>query len=78
MREVTAIHNFTGREPFANRTLSQLGLPAFDLFVARSAEHEIPILIDGDRSRVLKDLAQFRPNLTTAKRVADRLEAANA
>jgi molybdopterin/thiamine biosynthesis adenylyltransferase len=63
MREVIAIHNFTGCEPFGGRTLSEVGLPLFDVFVARTSDREVPILIEGDRKEVLGELAQFKPQV---------------
>lgn len=53
MRKVGTIHGFAGREPYGNKTVSSLGLPAYDIFVARSKEREIQILMNGDRDRVL-------------------------
>ncbi len=53
MREVLTIHGFAGNEPYGNKTISSLGLPAYDVFVARSKEREIQIIMNGDRARVL-------------------------
>jgi len=53
MRIVEAIHSYSGNEPFGQRTLDQMGLPFFDIFVARSAEREIGYLIAGDEEAVL-------------------------
>jgi adenylyltransferase/sulfurtransferase len=58
MRVVRAIHNFDGSQPFARRKLSQLGLPPFDVYVARSSAGEIGYLPDGDRQAVLGPLAK--------------------
>ena len=60
LREVTTVHNYTGREPFGQRTLSELGLPPFDVFTARSKSKELVILIEGDRAHVLGPLAVGR------------------
>jgi molybdopterin/thiamine biosynthesis adenylyltransferase len=57
MRTVVTAHSFTGMEPFANRTLDQMGLPRFDAFVARSAEREMAYVIGGDAGAVLGPLA---------------------
>ena len=43
--------------------LSELGLPAFDLFVARTPKREVPLLIDGDRQDVLGTLASFKATI---------------
>jgi hypothetical protein len=61
MREVVTIHNFTGSESFGARTLSELGLPAFDLFVARTKTREVSLLIEGDLPDVLGPLASLKP-----------------
>lgn len=62
MREVVSIHSFTGQESFGSYTLDRLGLPLFDVFMARSADQALPILIAGDRD-VLGPLAEFRPTV---------------
>ncbi|MBN1350053.1 ThiF family adenylyltransferase [candidate division KSB1 bacterium] len=46
VREVLTIHSFTGKETFGNKTIRQIGLPAYDVFVARSMERKIHILIN--------------------------------
>jgi adenylyltransferase/sulfurtransferase len=56
MRMVETLHSFAGSETFANRTLDRLGLPLFDIFIARSNEKEIGYLIAGDREKVLGNL----------------------
>jgi hypothetical protein len=53
MRIVEAIHGYTGSESYGSRRLNQLGLPLFDIFVARSPERERGYLLDGDRGAVL-------------------------
>ena len=63
MREVVTVHNFTGAEPFGSRTLAQMGLPPFDLFVARANDREVSLLIEGDRQQVLGPLTPFKPRL---------------
>jgi molybdopterin/thiamine biosynthesis adenylyltransferase len=57
MRIVHTIHGYAGTESFGNRKLSALGLPAFDIFVARSGEREIGYLLNGDKESVLGLLA---------------------
>jgi molybdopterin/thiamine biosynthesis adenylyltransferase len=61
MRRVDTIHNYTGGEEYGDRTLDQLGLPAFDLFTARSPEREVGYLIEGDSAQVLGALEQSLP-----------------
>ena len=57
MRAVITAHSYSGVEPFRERTLDRLGLPLFDVFVARSAEDEIAYLVAGDQKMVLGQLA---------------------
>ncbi len=57
MRVVETAHGYTDTESYGARTLAQLGLPLFDVFVARGAEREIGYLPYGDSSRVLGPLA---------------------
>jgi molybdopterin/thiamine biosynthesis adenylyltransferase len=58
MRIVHVTHGFSGAENFGARQLDQLGLPLFDIFVARSAARETSYLLDGDRESVLGPLAK--------------------
>ena len=60
MREVVTIHGYAGKEPFGKKTVNSLGLPAYDVFVARSKDREIQILIYGDRARVLRGFSRDR------------------
>ena len=53
IREVITIHGFTGKEPYGSKTISSLGLPAFDVFVARSQKGEMQILMNADLANVL-------------------------
>lgn len=53
IREVIAVHNFTGNEAYGGKPLSELGLPCFDVFTARCPGREFQLLIEGDRSQVL-------------------------
>ena len=55
--DIVAIHGFTGKELYGEKTIKALGLPLYDVFVARSKNREIQILMEGDRSDVLADLA---------------------
>jgi molybdopterin/thiamine biosynthesis adenylyltransferase len=53
MRAVKTIHGYSGAENFGGRRLDQLGLPLFDVFIARSNERERAYLMAGDRITVL-------------------------
>jgi hypothetical protein len=55
-RTVVTAHGYTGQESFGGRALDQLGLPAFDVFTARSAEREMGFLMAGDAAQVLGPL----------------------
>jgi len=55
MCEVVTIHGFSGKEPYGNKTVSSIGLPAYDVFVARSKEREIQILMSADHASVFGD-----------------------
>jgi hypothetical protein len=57
MRSVITAHSYTGAEAFGERTLDRLGLPLFDVFTARSAEHEIAFLMAGDKKEILGQMA---------------------
>jgi len=54
--EVIAIHGYSGKESYGNRTVCALGLPLYDVFVARSKNREMQILMEGDREVVLSGL----------------------
>lgn len=58
MREVVTCHGYQGEPELAWRRLSELGLPLFDVFVARADEREIAYLLEGDAPDVLGDLAE--------------------
>jgi molybdopterin/thiamine biosynthesis adenylyltransferase len=56
-RTVETIHSFHGTEEWGKRKLCSVGLPPWDVFVARSADGEIGYLIEGDRETVLGGVA---------------------
>ncbi len=58
MRIVHTLHGYEGRESHGARKLSELGLPSFDIFTARTASREIGYLLAGDAPDVLGPLAQ--------------------
>jgi len=63
IREVITLHNFTGTENFGNRSILSIGLPAFDVFTARSRTNTIHILMDGDKNTILSDLKNEIPHI---------------
>jgi len=60
MRIVRTVHAYDGADVLGSRTLDQLGLPPFDLFIARSMDREIGYLIAGDEPAVLGPVARKR------------------
>jgi molybdopterin/thiamine biosynthesis adenylyltransferase len=56
-RTVISAHSFSGREDYGRRRLDQLGLPPFDLFLARTPTREIGYIPYGDAPLVLGPLA---------------------
>jgi molybdopterin/thiamine biosynthesis adenylyltransferase len=58
IRVVHAAHGYDGSQSFGQRRLSELGLPRFDIFTARSPTREIGYLLNGDREMVLGPLAK--------------------
>jgi molybdopterin/thiamine biosynthesis adenylyltransferase len=57
LRTVKTLHSYVGEAELGSRRLNQLGLPAFDIFVARAGETEIGYIPYGDAPMVLGDLA---------------------
>jgi adenylyltransferase/sulfurtransferase len=58
MRTVHTIHGYQGTEPYGNRVLSELGLPPWDLYVARCGVTEVGYSMAGDARGVLGPLAE--------------------
>lgn len=54
MRQVIAIHGYTGSEPFGEMFLTELGLPLFDVLIARTQDREIQVLMDADSELFLR------------------------
>jgi adenylyltransferase/sulfurtransferase len=57
MREVRAIHLYTGKEPHGARKVTEVGIPPFDVFVGRCGTKEVQILLEADAPDVLGPLA---------------------
>jgi hypothetical protein len=49
-------HKIRGAETFLDRQLAQIGVPAFDIIVARSAERSVGFELAGDAANVLGEL----------------------
>lgn len=65
LRSVISLHAYSAEKELGDRLLSNLGLPLFDVFIARSADREIAYVPYGDAPRVLGDLAA--PQAATAQ-----------
>jgi hypothetical protein len=57
LRTVISLHSYCGEEELGGRPLSRLGLPLFDVFVARSGEREIAYVPHADAYSMLGPLA---------------------
>jgi molybdopterin/thiamine biosynthesis adenylyltransferase len=57
LRSVISLHSYSGEGELGGRSLSSLGLPLFDAFIARTAEREVAYIPNGDAPRVLGPLA---------------------
>ena len=49
-------HRFDGSEEYKNKTLSELGIPYFDVIIGHCGEQRKYFLLDGDRDSILEDL----------------------
>ena len=57
LREVIAAHSYDGSQDYGSRPLIELGLPLFDVVVARTMEKALPLLLADDAPTVLGPLA---------------------
>jgi adenylyltransferase/sulfurtransferase len=55
-REVVTFYKIRGGESFLDLPLAEIGVPAFDILIARSGERAIGLELSGDASRVLGSL----------------------
>jgi hypothetical protein len=55
-REVVTFYKIRGNETFLDRTLAQIGVPAFDIIIARCRDRAIGLELAGDAQAVLKSL----------------------
>jgi len=65
LRTVISLNSYAGDSELGSRALSDLGLPPFDVFTARSGEQEIGYLPYGDARAVLGSLAEIAANPVT-------------
>jgi adenylyltransferase/sulfurtransferase len=57
-REVITFNTIRGDEPFLNRTVAGLGIPAFDILTARSPDRSVGLQLAGDAPGLLGELWQ--------------------
>jgi molybdopterin/thiamine biosynthesis adenylyltransferase len=61
-REVVTFYKVRGAEPFLNRTLSEIGVPPFDVLIARTADRAVGLELTDDAAAALGSLAgSWRP-----------------
>ena len=56
-REVVTFHKVRGTESFLNRTAAGIGVPAFDIVIARTATRAIGLELAADANAVLGPVA---------------------
>jgi adenylyltransferase/sulfurtransferase len=59
-REVRTFYKMRGVEPFLDRKLAQIGVPPFDILIARKGDRALGLELAGDRVAVLGLLAQAK------------------
>jgi adenylyltransferase/sulfurtransferase len=57
-REVVTFYKIRGSESFMDRTLGEIGVPAFDVLIARTADRAIGLELSADAATVLGSLYQ--------------------
>ena len=63
-REVTTFFKIRGNESFIARPLSEIGVPPFDIIIARNKQKSIGFELSGDAAMVLGDLYEGGTGLT--------------
>jgi adenylyltransferase/sulfurtransferase len=66
-RDVVTFYKIRGTESFLDRTLEQIGVPPFDILIARTAERAIGIELSADASNVLGPLVTPIESADTAE-----------
>lgn len=56
-RDVVTFHKIRGDEPFIDQTLASIGVPAFDILIARAGGRSVGFELSGDAADVLGPLA---------------------
>jgi adenylyltransferase/sulfurtransferase len=60
-RDVVTFHRIRGDEPFIDQTMASIGVPAFDILIARAGGRSIGFELSGDAADVLGPLADRGP-----------------
>ena len=63
MRDIQTLHSISGEEPFLDRTVGQIGIPAFDIVAARSGRNQVFFEFGGDAAEVLGPLFRLEVKL---------------
>jgi adenylyltransferase/sulfurtransferase len=74
-REVVTFYKIRGTESFLNRTLAQLGVPPFDILIARSADRAIGLELSNDAALVLGPLLNSPTSDTVDETAGDETAA---
>ena len=64
-REVVTFYKVRGTEPFLDRTLAEIGVPPFDVLIARTADRAVGLELTADAAAVLGPLATGRTSSPT-------------
>ncbi len=73
-REVVTFYKVRGTEPFLNRTLAQIGVPPFDVLIARTADRAVGLELAADAAGVLGPLPPVASDPTGAPTGESELE----
>jgi adenylyltransferase/sulfurtransferase len=73
-REAVTFYKIRGTESFLDRTLAEIGVPAFDILIARTADRAIGIELTADAHAVLGPLASEFTNHVAGSASADETE----
>ena len=67
-RDVVTFYKVRGTEDFLGRTLAGIGVPPFDVLIARTAERAVGLELTGDAAAVLGPLAARPPSASPTSR----------
>lgn len=61
LRKVVTAHSYDGSQNFGNKSMSNIGLPDYDIVTARTMDAELAMLLAGDAQTVLGPLINKQP-----------------